>query len=245
MTRSAKIGAAAVALLLSLAGLARAGDFAGFQSIGFSADGSVYAFEEYGIRDGAGFPYSTIYAIDTRKDAYLPGTPIRTSLEDENAGLLEARNQTYGKAMELMQTHALGDNPGVLAAFNPFGEVSPTPDRIRYLPIAVDPPVSAPSTLKLETVDMPATAKCQAMNAEKIAFRLRAVERDGKPVDDLVYEDKSIPDSRACPTGYRFGGVVTFQPQTGDASVQIALILVLSQGFEGQDGRWIAIPVKP
>lgn len=54
-----------------------AGDYAALQPIGFSADGNVFAFEEYGVQDGSGFPYSTIYVIDTRDDSFLPGAPVR------------------------------------------------------------------------------------------------------------------------------------------------------------------------
>jgi len=74
----------AKAAMIFAAAPAVAGDIAALQSIGFSVDGSVYAFEEYGIQDGSGFPYSNIYVIDTVKDVYLPGTPIRVRLDDEN-----------------------------------------------------------------------------------------------------------------------------------------------------------------
>lgn len=58
----------AVALLASLAAAsAWAGDFSTFQSLGFSPDGKVYAFEEFGIQDGSGFPYSNVYFIDTER----------------------------------------------------------------------------------------------------------------------------------------------------------------------------------
>ena len=40
---------------------ALAGDAALADFIGFSEDGQTFAFEEYGIQDGSGFAYSTIY----------------------------------------------------------------------------------------------------------------------------------------------------------------------------------------
>ncbi|MGQ3280698.1 MAG: DUF2259 domain-containing protein, partial [Shinella sp.] len=54
---------AAVAFLASLLATAgaSAGDFSTFQTLGFSPDGKVYAFEEFGVQDGSGFPYSTVY----------------------------------------------------------------------------------------------------------------------------------------------------------------------------------------
>ena len=70
------------ALSLFAAGPAAAGDAAELGILGFSADGGVFAFEEYGIQDGSGFPYSSIFIIDTAKDAFIPGTPIRVRIDD-------------------------------------------------------------------------------------------------------------------------------------------------------------------
>ena len=44
---------------------ARAGDVAELEILGFSDDGGVFAFEEYGVQDGSGFPYANRYYIDT------------------------------------------------------------------------------------------------------------------------------------------------------------------------------------
>ena len=38
------------------AGSTSAADIASVRPIGFSSDGAVFAFEEYGIQDGSGFP---------------------------------------------------------------------------------------------------------------------------------------------------------------------------------------------
>ena len=49
----------ALIILLGVFSLeASAGDTATPQVLGFSADGKVFAFEEYGIQDGSGFPYA-------------------------------------------------------------------------------------------------------------------------------------------------------------------------------------------
>ena len=59
---SLKLGIVAVGLAGSPA---IAGDTAELNILGFSGDSSIFAFEEYGVQDGSGFPYSTIYVIDT------------------------------------------------------------------------------------------------------------------------------------------------------------------------------------
>ena len=57
-----------VLLTLSICFSAQAGDFAKREIHGFSVDGGLFAFEEYGVQDGSGFPYSNIYVIDTATD---------------------------------------------------------------------------------------------------------------------------------------------------------------------------------
>ena len=66
-----------LAASLGLALPALAGDRALFQPIGFSADGRYFAFEEYGVQDGSGFPYSNTYILDLPADKWVNGTPVR------------------------------------------------------------------------------------------------------------------------------------------------------------------------
>ncbi|CAN7640279.1 DUF2259 domain-containing protein [Rhizobium sp. LjRoot30] len=240
-----RIAAWLIAALAFGTGAASAGDFANIQPLGFSADGGVFAFEEYGVQDGSGFPYATIYFIDTKEDRYLPGTPYRVRLEDEQASLGKARGDARRAAAKLIETYDLASNPGLLAAFNPFTELDTVSDKLRYDAVAVQPPVGNTNTMVLETFDLQASPKCQSFDAKTRGFRLRLKEIEGQPANRLFYEDKQIPESRNCPTEYRLGGVMTFSPQPAGGWVHIALVLVLSQGFEGSDGRWIAVPVRP
>jgi predicted secreted protein len=65
--------------------IARAGDAATRDIIGFSPDGRYFAFEQHGIQDGSGFPYAEIFVIDAAEDRWVPGTPIRKRADDEKA----------------------------------------------------------------------------------------------------------------------------------------------------------------
>ncbi|WP_416796852.1 DUF2259 domain-containing protein [Ciceribacter azotifigens] len=223
---------------------ATAGDIAGFRSIGFSGNGKIYAFEEYGVQDGSGFPYSNIYVLDAEKDTFLPGTPIRVRIDDEQAGLRAARAEAAKKAAPLIEDNALSDEPGQVVAFNPVTEVDSDPHRIRYLPFPSDPPFGKPYTLALEEYALPSPPACKDIVEEVRGFRLRLTERDGAAATDLIHEDDHLPANRNCATGYRLAGVVTNTPSSAPP-VHIALVLVLSFGFEGRDGRWIAVPVHP
>ena len=71
---------AAGLLLSGLTPTASAGDMASLDILGYSRDGSVFAFEEFGVFDGSGGAYSNIYFIDIKADRFLPGTPIRATL---------------------------------------------------------------------------------------------------------------------------------------------------------------------
>ena len=239
-----KAAIALAASFLATAG-ASAGDFSTFQSLGFSPDGKVYAFEEFGVQDGSGFPYSTVYFIDTEKDAYLAGTPIRVRIDGDEAGVDKARSDSYGKARALFDKHKVLANPGVLAAFNPMGEVGADRKRIEYLQHAVEPTPGGSYALALDEIPLDLSDKCRDITPDGgKGFRLKLVKRDGAASDTLLHEDKRVPESRNCPLSYQVSGAVTFNPLGADP-VHIALVLVRSFGFEGADGRWIAVPFRP
>lgn len=237
-------GGIAAGLLASalFAGAAGAGDFASFQPIGFSTDGGVFAFEEYGVQDGSGFPYSNIFFVDTRKDTFLPGTPIRLRIDEENTSLAKVRAQAAEKAAALVQKFDLSANPGLLAAFNPVTETQSPPHRLTYRQYAVDPPVGGDFTLRLDEIPLAPSALCKDITPQSVGFRLAFQTEDGTASNRVLHADTTIPDSRKCPTGYRLGGVMVYNPPQGEP-VHIVLVQVLSIGFEGSDGRWIAIPV--
>lgn len=235
---------AAAVLAALLAGPVSAGDIAAFSPIGFSPDGSIFAFEEYGIQDGSGFPYSNIYAINTVDDTFLPGTPIRTRIDNEEAGVGAARAQSLAQAQAWIAKHRLADFPGQIVAFDPVSEVSADPHRIRYRAFPAEPAFGEPFTLQIEELEEAPPAACKDVVKAVKGFRLLLTERDGAAVKETVYEDGHVPASRNCPTGYRLGGVMTYQPTNGD-TLHMALVMVMSHGFEGRDGRWIALPVRP
>jgi len=83
---ASNIRASFSALLISLTSAlpAFAGDAAYPEAIGFSDDGTRFAFAEWGRQDGSGFAYANLYVIDLAKDAWL-GAPVRVLLEDETA----------------------------------------------------------------------------------------------------------------------------------------------------------------
>lgn len=59
--------------------LLRAGDVANLLSLGFSDDGKLYAFGEYGILDKTYQAYANMYIVDVAKNAYIKGGVFKTS----------------------------------------------------------------------------------------------------------------------------------------------------------------------
>ncbi|QCI62875.1 DUF2259 domain-containing protein [Phreatobacter stygius] len=215
---------------------AAAGDIASRSLLGFNADGSRFAFEEYGTADGSGFPYATIYVVDTARDTWVPGTPVRVRLEDETRTIAQARAAAAARARPLLS----GISPrGELVASNPISEISADPHRVAFVPRIVHPPVDPPLTLELAEYDLPSPSPYD----ETKGFRL--VLKTGETARTL-HEDRAIPPNRGLPFGYRIADVVTYHPPVGTNAppVLVVLILVLAKGFETPDGRHLAVAAR-
>ena len=228
-----------VCLLAQFAAMpASAGDVAELEILGFSKDGGVFAFEEYGVQDGSGFPYANRYYIDTTDDSFLKGTPIRVRLDDETATLDEARLQARQKGEAIVSAAELTANRGITAGFNPVTELSADPFRMVVNPRPIFSPVDPPLEFRLDEIGMNDTERCQSLG-EINGFRLLRVEAKDGGQTHLLHEDKSIPQSRGCPNGYRIGAVQTFSLDS--LSAYAVLIAVRQYGFEGPDFRWITV----
>ncbi|MGV3552551.1 DUF2259 domain-containing protein [Rhizobium sp.] len=234
-------GLLTVLLLLLTAGSASAGDTSSLDVLGYSPDGKVFGFEEYGIADGSGFPYSNIVFVDIAADKFLPGTPIRVRLEDET-GLAKARETARAKAAALLEKYKLADNPGVILAFNPPSEVDSDPKRLRFQSFLSAPPAGFTNTLTLATKEFPVPADCASFAENYRGFTLKLTEYQGQPTDTIIHDEANVPASRACALDYSIGAVVSSEVR--DVTM-MAMILVNSHGFEGPDRRWIAVPITP
>ncbi|TJU93732.1 MAG: DUF2259 domain-containing protein [Mesorhizobium sp.] len=218
--------------------LARAGDVAELEILGFTKDGGVFAFEEYGVQDGSGFPYANRYYIDTNDDSFLKGTPIRVRLDDETATIEAARLQARQKGEAIISQAELSANRGITAGFNSVTELSADPHRMVVNPRPIFSPVDQPLEFRLDVLGMNNTEGCESQG-EINGFRLLRVEARDGGTTKLLHEDKSIPKSRGCPNGYSIGAVQTFSMDS--LSAYAVVIAVRQYGFEGPDYRWIAV----
>jgi len=226
----------------SAGGAAKAGDAAELEILGFSNDGGVFAFEEYGIQDGSGFPYANRYYIDTDTDTFLKETPIRVRIDDETASLADARRQARDKGEAVVKQAELAANPGFTAGFNAITELSADPYRMVVNPWPVFPAIDKPLEFRLDILPFGEVAQCHGMG-EAVGLRLLRVDASEGGRTENVHEDKALPQSRNCPTGYSIGAIQTFSTQN-HLSHYAVMIAVQQVGFEGPNHRWMAVTGK-
>ncbi|MEN0001211.1 MAG: DUF2259 domain-containing protein [Pseudomonadota bacterium] len=223
-----------------------AGDTATLNILGFSADGGIFAFEEYGVQDGSGFPYANRFYIDTASDTFTGGAPFRVRLEDEMATVDDARAQAKSAVEAIITDSILAANRGTTAGFNPVSELSADPFRMVVNPRQVVPPIDTKLEVRLEEKQFAASGSCMGIADTVVGFRLLKIATEPGETTQLLADDQAVPSSRNCPLGYSIGAIQTFFPQGGDP-VFATLLAIESFGFEGPDFRWMAVtaPMNP
>lgn len=231
------LAAAAIALIPALA---LAGDFAEFRPIGFSSHGGVFAFEEFGVQDGSGFAYANRYYIDTTTDRYLPGTPVRVMLEDETRTVNDARAEAKAQASQIEASSGAADDPGIFAAFQPATEAQSDGTFLLYQPFAIEPYPGDKWGVSLTEKTLTPSSNCAAFDQANKGFRLEMKKAEGSAPAIVLHDDSSIPNSRRCPVSYQIAGAMTHRNPDGSTTHAI-LVLIRNIGFEGPDGRYIAV----
>src|SRR5437868_5180577 len=118
-----RLALALIAVLIVATTSARAADNAERAVIGFSPDGRYFAFEQYGVQDGSGFPYSEIFIIDLPANRWVKGSPFRERVEDDDA-LVSAARAKSAKAAEALLAQLKASEPGEVLGSQPITESS-------------------------------------------------------------------------------------------------------------------------
>lgn len=63
-------------LLMITAPVLQAGDTASFVDLGFSADGAMYMFAQYGVKSGVLKPWADLFIVDVARNDFVPGGRI-------------------------------------------------------------------------------------------------------------------------------------------------------------------------
>jgi predicted secreted protein len=230
------LAVAAAALLAATPALA--GDFADRAILGFSPDGATFAFEEFGVQDGSGFPYSNIYVIDTESDSWVRGTPVRVLVEDETATLAAARAKAHEAARAVLAAKNVTETGYRLVASNPPTELSADPHAVRFRPDLWANQLYAYHELKLTLLPMPEGEACASFGPIH-GFRLDLSDADGN--GRTLHADETLPSSRFCPLDYAITDVILYDPEGEAPEVLVVLLNLIRQGFEGPDRRYLAV----
>lgn len=230
--------AASGALCALMAGSALAGDRALIEYLGYSEDGRYFAFEEFGIQDGSGFPYSTIYVIDLPADKWVAGSPYRVRVDDEDADLSDVRDQAYALAESKLDELDIYEAAFPIAV-NADGD--PRADIGHELTFG-DPGFGLDAATNLRTLTLnvaPATPglDCSIIDNEVVGFSLHL---DGA---EIYADPATLPESRGCSMGYKIYAVVRPAEWSGASEGQLAIISNYPFGFEGPDRRFLVVPL--
>lgn len=230
----------AAAALLVLATAGHAAERAEISLIGFSADNRYFAFEEFGIQDGSGFAYSSIFIVDLVADSW-PAGPFRMRADTEETTLTAIRSDAWEAAAPALGNYAITEPP-VMIALNGDGEFANDGLTLDFgIPGYSEPGhVFGNYSLSLEIFKSTSPQDCIAyLGDNPMGFAL-LIDSDGDVRD--VHRDASIPNSRGCPTTYRIYGVAA-PFWASDLGAAVALVSVYAFGFEGVDRRFIALPL--
>lgn len=241
MAAAGRLLIATMALGLT-AGVAGGAERADLNLVGYSADGRYFAFEEFGIQDGSGFAYSSIFVVDLGEDAWAAG-PFRRQAEDEDTPLGTVRGGAVADAAAALAALAI-EVPAVTIALNGDGETGTDGLSLDFGVPGYSQPghVFGAYRLSLEIFKAPSPEDCLTyLGDDPMGFAL-VLTADGVAAE--IYRDEAIPASRGCPTTYRIYGVaVPFGAH--DLAHAVALISVYGFGFEGVDRRFVAAPLVP
>lgn len=241
MAGTARLVGASAILVLAMAGAAVAGDRALADFIGFSESGRYFAFEEFGIQDGSGFAYSTIYVIDLAEDAWVAGSPYHFRTEDDTVTLSDARREAAEMAAAKIAQLKI-NQPADVIALNGDGEVSDGLTLEFALPGYFPGETFDPYTLTLEVFDAETPEDCSQFTGEPgKGYALTLTDKSG---DHELHRDSGmLPKSRGCITTYRLFAVVTPQYAQPERN-GVAIISTYPVGFEGPDRRFLAVPTS-
>lgn len=242
LTKAFRYCLAALVISSAASTTANAGDTADLHILGFSRNGEFFAFEQYGIQDGSGFPYTEIFVIDVIGDSWVKPSPFRLRPDrdagvggDPDAVLTETRAENRANAQPLLQDKAI-TGKGKMMGFNPRTEIMSDPHKLVVAEQEFFHPGDDPVDLTLSEYPLP-SGECAAYGAETKGFRLTMVHEG---VTRILNEDSSVPRSRKCPLAYRIERFITHFPVEAPP-VFVVLIQMDSLGFEGPDRRYLAI----
>ena len=226
------------------AGSAFAGDFATLNFIGFSRDGRYLAFEEYGVQDGSGFPYSNYYFVETAKNAFA--TPrVRVVLENEFATEQSVRNRAALQAAKHIKRFGIvKGNTGKQVVSHLMNDLTfedrELATKVSFVEEIGSMYKSGEYQLTLKPVKVKAKG-CEIYDDDPVMMDLTISNKgENSPNQGVTWirslqKDSALPAERGCPIEYRLQAVHLYKETIA------VFINVFVPGFEGPDMRFMAV----
>ena len=223
-----------------------AADRALINMLGYSADGDYFAFEEFGIQDGSGFAYSSVFVVDLVNDKWTAGTPFEVQAEDEERSLADVRAEAMGKAKDKLNEYSI-EVPVEIVALIGEGEYSTdTGTRIHWSTPACCgagyTQADAQSLILQERGITSTEEYCKDMSP--VGYNLYYQDKFG--VKELHMDGDVLPKSRGCTLNYRIHSVVEPYGEYYGINFnarRVAIIASYPFGFEGVDRRFMVVPI--
>jgi predicted secreted protein len=246
MMRKTRIYFLAAVVLFFSAGSARAGDFATLNFIGFSKDGRYLAFEEYGVGDGSGFPYSSIYFVDVDKNIFAAKS-VNVRIENESATEKLARSRArLGANASMRKLGIVERNVGALVVSRLLTDVAVNnflidePDKtqtVNFAEVIGSMYRSGDYDLILRPIEIKTEASCAYADRPIFKFEMSLKDKTNDRTTILA-KDGALPTSRSCPIDYAIQSVYLYENS-------IAVFLnTYHIGFEGPDMRYLVVTGK-
>lgn len=228
------------ALTFLFATAAFAGDASTYRKLGFSADGRYFAFADTGIGDGSGFPYAKVSVVEVATNKLLRSKLVHLEPkegEDEATGteeqaLHQAIKQIRLGDFRIQRGKILGEDLLVRLPTD-ASQVTDTVFATAYWAEGGASAFTPKYELKITTTpakDESEEQWCTALTGngpELLKLTLEGKAGDAAGFFRVLQDDKFLPKSRSCPTGYAVRQVTRF----GESFV--ATLSYASPGFEG------------
>jgi predicted secreted protein len=238
-------------VLLVATAAAHAGDAAARKVIGFSPDGAYFAFEQYTMLYEDEASFSEYVVVDTRKDTFVPGTPIRILIRgDDGLDEKKARADALAKAKPILDRLKIGE-PGTRIESKPSMDLDNIGIyQINQEPMAksLDLPLPDGRKAQLAVSRHPiADVICEGMGgrgtpgkAKGFGAKLTLTIAGGAPI--TLQHDKTLPKSRRC--AFEYGIADAYLHKASDGAITLAALIEYSDNHDyhaGPNRRFMAV----
>lgn len=241
----------AVSILLTATPAAWAGDAAARSVLGFSPDGTSFAFEQYSTLYDSTEQVFELQIIDTRTDSFIKGTPFRIETKDDDERETDViRAELKAKAKPLLGKLMIGEMGTRIP-----GKPSMALEEIGIYQMAQEPlaktqaitlPDGRKATLAIKETAL-GKASCYGAGGRGTfgdvivaGLTLTLAFEGGEPM--TLQADKRLPKSRRCVTEYGIAEAYLHKVADGIQTLAVLLETVDAHQFHaGPNRRFMAV----